>query len=321
MAETINGLIAEAKRNKYSLIPSLTENDAVSIWEAVSAFIVRQMVQQKGVTIAGLGTFTFSQKKIDVGSNKFIFIQRPVFVLSEKFAQTHSLQYTKHHTSGHIPILPLNFTMLSNETALDRDSVEMCVREVLQVLAHSLAARRIVHFDFSNVGRLVIRESRAKMRFFHEFIATLDSSGELGCAFRPGTSETFGSDLSIMSAPGTPRPGTSGTLTLPHIIQPEGLSLHSTTPWPVSMATSQATPTRMPSIIEGEETESMDVTPSPPRSSGSHQLVPKPAGLLVDSPSKKAPPTQSSSSAKSTARGETRGSASANSTISKCLVN
>ena len=26
MAETINGLIAEAKRNKYSLIPSLTEN-------------------------------------------------------------------------------------------------------------------------------------------------------------------------------------------------------------------------------------------------------------------------------------------------------
>ena len=197
----------------------------------------------------------------------------------------------------------------------------MCVKEVLQVLAHSLAARKIVHFDFSNVGRLVIRESRAKMRFFREFIAALDSSGELGCAFRPGTSHTSCSDLSIMSAPGTPRPGTSGTLTLPHIVQPEGLSLRSTSPQPVSMATSQATPTRMPSIIEGEEPEGMDVTPSPRRSSDSCQLLPKPAGLLVGSPNKKAPSTHSSSRAKSTARGEKHRSASASSTISKCLEN
>ena len=54
----------------------------------------------QGVTFPGLGVFTFSQKKIDVGSNKFIVIQRPVFVLSEKFVQTHSLQYPKQHTSG-----------------------------------------------------------------------------------------------------------------------------------------------------------------------------------------------------------------------------
>lgn len=54
----------------------------------------------QGVSIPGLGVFTFSQKKIDVGSNKFIVIQRPVFVLSEKFAQTHSLHITKQHTAG-----------------------------------------------------------------------------------------------------------------------------------------------------------------------------------------------------------------------------
>ena len=54
----------------------------------------------QGVVIPGLGVFTFSQKKIDVGSNKFIVIQRPVFVLSEKFVQTHSLHYPKQHTSG-----------------------------------------------------------------------------------------------------------------------------------------------------------------------------------------------------------------------------
>lgn len=58
------------------------------------------MRAQKGVTIPGLGTFTFVQKKLDIGNNKIILLQRPVFVLSEKFAQTHALQYQKHHTTG-----------------------------------------------------------------------------------------------------------------------------------------------------------------------------------------------------------------------------
>ena len=55
---------------------------------------------QQGVCVPGLGTFTYSQKKLDVGNNKFIQIQRPVFILSEKFAMTHALNYTKHHTTG-----------------------------------------------------------------------------------------------------------------------------------------------------------------------------------------------------------------------------
>ena len=54
----------------------------------------------QGVNIPGLGTFTFSQKKLDVGNNKYILIQRPVFLLSEKFAQTHQVNYTKHHVTG-----------------------------------------------------------------------------------------------------------------------------------------------------------------------------------------------------------------------------
>ena len=75
---------------------SMTCNNIIFLVQILSTvFYFRQ-----GVTIPGLGVFTFSQKKIDVGSNKFIVIQRPVFVLSEKFVQTHSLQYPKQHTSG-----------------------------------------------------------------------------------------------------------------------------------------------------------------------------------------------------------------------------
>lgn len=54
----------------------------------------------QGVNINALGTFTFTQKKLDIGNNKFIMIQRPIFMLSEKFAQTHNLQSTKYHVPG-----------------------------------------------------------------------------------------------------------------------------------------------------------------------------------------------------------------------------
>jgi len=66
------------------------------------------MCSQKGVHIPNLGTFTFVNKKMDVGNNKFILIQRPVFALSEKFAQTHALTCTKHHITGWLYSLKLN---------------------------------------------------------------------------------------------------------------------------------------------------------------------------------------------------------------------
>jgi len=54
----------------------------------------------QGVVVNGLGTFTFTQKKLDIGNNKFILMQRPIFTLSEKFAQTHNLQHPKYHVPG-----------------------------------------------------------------------------------------------------------------------------------------------------------------------------------------------------------------------------
>jgi len=35
--------------------------------------------------------------------------------------------------SGETPVVQLNFTVLAIESSFDRDTVEMCVREVLQV--------------------------------------------------------------------------------------------------------------------------------------------------------------------------------------------
>ena len=80
---------------------------------------------------------------------------------------------------GQIPVVQLNFAALSNETPFDRDTVESCVKEVLQALARSIQSKRNVEFNFSGIGRLSIRESKVKMKFYKDFLRNMDGSGSL----------------------------------------------------------------------------------------------------------------------------------------------
>ncbi|XP_013385182.1 coiled-coil domain-containing protein 81 [Lingula anatina] len=242
--DVMQGLVDEAKKNKFSIIGAkLNDGDVVAIWDNISAFIEKQMLNQKAVHLPGLGTFTFTQKKLDIGNNKFILIQRPVFVLSEKFAQTHGLQYTKHHVSGQIPVVQLNFSAISFESPFDRDAVEICVQEVLGALARSVANKRNVEFTFAGIGRLQIRESKVKMKFYKEFLNSMDGSGKLVDALknRPGTVD------SVMSDRAPSRAHSSNTLVLPRITHSShGLQLDGDQQPQVSKSP------RMPTITEDE---------------------------------------------------------------------
>ncbi len=137
------------------------------------------MAQSKGVTIPNFGTFSFSQKKIDVGNNKFILIHRPIFLLAEKFTKTHSLKQTKYPIAGSIPLHPLNYIAIANETPFSRDDVESCVRHVLQILNRSVASKKNVEFTFTGIGRLQIRNFKVKMKFFKSFVTLCDPNGKI----------------------------------------------------------------------------------------------------------------------------------------------
>lgn len=247
MTEVMQDLVQEAKKNKFSTIgPTLTDGDVVSIWDNVSAFIEKQMLNQKGVHIPGLGTFSFVQKKLDIGNNKFILIQRPVFILAEKFAQTHGLQYTKHHTSGQLPIVQLNFAALAYESPFDRGMVESCVKECLGALSRSVSSKRNVEFAFAGIGRLQIRENKVKMKFYKDFLNSMDGSGKLVDALqnRPGTVD------SVMSDRSPSRPLTGQTIVLPKIGQGSS-GLAPTEEKPKS-------PMKMPTISEEEKGGNID---------------------------------------------------------------
>ena len=158
-----------------------------------------------------MGTFTLSKTTLDLG-NRQITVQRPVFLLSEKLALTHALQHTKYFTSAQVPVSPLNYTVLSNESPFDRDTIELCIKEVLLALNKYIAQQRHIEFVFPGIGKLLIRDSRARMKFYREFVTSVDGSGEVGKM----SLSALHSRLSVMSAES--RPPTVTTVTLPRLV-------------------------------------------------------------------------------------------------------
>ncbi|KAJ6664869.1 hypothetical protein lerEdw1_005841 [Lerista edwardsae] len=190
MLDTIHAALLENGKRVFLTLPKLTSEEIISIWGTVSEFVEKQLSLNKGVLIPGLGTFSFLRQKLEVGSNKFV--TRPVFLLSEKLAQIHGLKYTKIFTPGDIPIVKLNFIVLSLEGPFNRETVEGCIRETLLSFSRSIATKQTVEFTFKGIGVLVIRDSKVKMKFFKEFLQTMDGSGNLLKALsnRPGTGDS-----------------------------------------------------------------------------------------------------------------------------------
>ena len=75
--------------------------------------------------------------------------------------------------------MQLNFAALANETQFDRDTVESCVKEVLQALNRSVQLKRNVEFHFAGIGKLLMRDFKVKMKFYKEFLRNMDGSGSL----------------------------------------------------------------------------------------------------------------------------------------------
>ncbi|XP_044927378.1 coiled-coil domain-containing protein 81 isoform X2 [Mustela putorius furo] len=95
MLDTIVPSVQDLGRQVLPTLLSLSQEEVSAIWANVSEFVERQLSLHKGVQIPGLGTFTFMRQKLEVGNNKFILIQRPMFIMAEKLVQIHGLKQNK----------------------------------------------------------------------------------------------------------------------------------------------------------------------------------------------------------------------------------
>ncbi|XP_010782171.1 coiled-coil domain-containing protein 81 isoform X2 [Notothenia coriiceps] len=153
-------LVSEMDGRTLSTLSQHSEKDINCIWGDVSAYIERHMALQKGVHLAGLGTFTFSQQKLEIG-NKFTMIQRPIFLLAGKLVQSLGLKQTRPLAAAtHLPVVQLNFAAVSQETPFSRDMVEGCVRETLLLLFRLLASEKNIFLTFQGIGVLSFRNNK-----------------------------------------------------------------------------------------------------------------------------------------------------------------
>lgn len=192
MLDRIAPAFQDLCRQLLPTLPSLSQEEVSAIWGSVSEFVEKQLAMHKGVQISGLGTFTFTRQKLEVGNQKSILVQRPVFIMAEKLVQTHGLKQNKVFSPGDIPVVPLNFVMISLEGPFNRDTIEGCVKETLLFLSRSISVKQSVEFTFKGIGVLSIRDSKVKMGFYKDFLCSMDRSGTLtkALANRPGTMES-----------------------------------------------------------------------------------------------------------------------------------
>ncbi|XP_026175474.1 coiled-coil domain-containing protein 81 isoform X2 [Mastacembelus armatus] len=219
MTDILRLVSRAADRRTFPTLSQLSENDIESIWADVSAYIERQMTLQKGVHLAGLGTFTFSQQKLELG-NKFTIIQRPIFLLAGKLAQSLGLKQARPLAAAtHLPVVQLNFAAVSQETPFSRDIVEGCIRETLLLLFRALASEQNIFITFQGIGVLSFKHNKVRMKFNRDFINAMDGTGRLLLAFnnRPGSSVSLLSGgLSRLQ-----RPQTANVITLPAVYSPQ----------------------------------------------------------------------------------------------------
>lgn len=72
--------------------------------------------------------------------------------------------------------------MISLEGPFNRNTVEGCVKETLLFLSQSISIKQNVEFTFKGIGVLVIRDGNVKMRFYKDYLRTVDGSGALAKA-------------------------------------------------------------------------------------------------------------------------------------------
>ncbi|XP_008290773.1 coiled-coil domain-containing protein 81 [Stegastes partitus] len=211
-------LVSEEDRRTYPVLSQLSKDDIDCIWADVSAYIERQMTLQKGVNLPGLGTFTFSQQKLDIG-NRFTVIQRPVFILAGKLVQALSLKQTRPLAAGDLPVVQVNFAAISQETPFSRDVVEGCVRETLLLLFKALASAKNVFLTFEGIGVLSFKNNKVQMKFNRDFINAMDGTGRLQLALN----NRRGSSVSLLSGglSRLQRPQTTNFITLPTVCSPQ----------------------------------------------------------------------------------------------------
>ncbi|XP_064374599.1 coiled-coil domain-containing protein 81-like [Dromaius novaehollandiae] len=152
-----------------SLFPTLLQlstEEIIAIWDAVSNYILEELMQDKGVLLAGLGTFCTVWEPLRPGKDDVLTVRRPVFQLEMDMVWLQRLQHPKVTLPDNVKIKPLKYRQLSLATSFSRRVVEDCVQETIRLFSAHVRNKEKVAFAFRDVGVLTCQEDKVHMSFY-----------------------------------------------------------------------------------------------------------------------------------------------------------
>lgn len=150
-------------------VTSVNDTDVRVIWDGLAYYIREEMLRKRGVVVPGFGTFTYVERRLDIGNQKELVKLRPYLALSERFVQTHAIRHERASPNGAIPVSRVNYTAVSeiirrsthDEMCFSREIVERVLDEAFTAIDHFLRQDGHVRVNFHGLGCLVVDKTKS----------------------------------------------------------------------------------------------------------------------------------------------------------------
>jgi nucleoid DNA-binding protein len=173
----MDALFEQVLRRPYSMVP-LEHETMRKVWRGLSSFIQGSLMSGKGISIAGIGTWSLRVEQRDLG-NFSKTLRTPAFVINQKFCQNYGVTYSPPvgGIMGGAPVVSLNFQLIAQTTGCSRDTVFSVVKDVMAFCGSAVRNGQQVLLHFPHVGTLTIHPRKTKFQFEGQFAETFESEG------------------------------------------------------------------------------------------------------------------------------------------------
>lgn len=175
---TLSDLLEETTCRLKPIYKNAIDSSVLSIvWGHTCIFIEEQLLKGKAVTIQGLGTFTYIQKKQDLGTKGVRSTKTPLFVVSDSFCQANDVKkdhYANLTTS--VSAVPMNNSLIASQSETSRDIVIDFQKEVIRGIGTAIRAHKGVSIELKNIGLLLFSSGVLKASFNSDFVAQFQVS-------------------------------------------------------------------------------------------------------------------------------------------------
>jgi nucleoid DNA-binding protein len=173
----MDALFEQVLKRPYSMLP--LEHDTMrKVWRGISSFIQGSLMSGKGISIAGIGTWSLRVEQRDLG-NFSKTLRTPAFLINQKFCQNYGVTYSPPvgGIMGGAPVVSLNFQLIAQAVGCSRDTVFSVVKDVMAFCGSAVRNGQQVLLHFPHVGTLTIHPRKTKFQFEGQFAETFESEG------------------------------------------------------------------------------------------------------------------------------------------------